>query len=57
LILQKLLQPQKNYIWKGLQTWKKEIGYKKNTKNLFHVVAIDYGIKKNILRYFSDFQM
>ena len=27
----------------------------KNNKNLFHVVAIDYGIKKNILRYFSDF--
>ena len=45
----------KNYIWKGLQTWKKEIGYKKNSKNSFHVVAIDYGIKKNILRYFSDF--
>ena len=46
----------KNYIWKGLKTWKKEIGYKKNTKNSFHVVAIDYGIKKNILRYFSDFK-
>ena len=45
----------KNYIWKGLQTWKKEIGFKKNTKSSFHVVAIDYGIKKNILRYFSDF--
>ena len=45
----------KNYIWKGLKTWKKEFGYKKNTKNFFHVVAIDYGIKKNILRYFSDF--
>ena len=45
----------KNYIWKGLQTWKKEIGYKKNSKKFFHVVAIDYGIKKNILRYFSDF--
>jgi carbamoyl-phosphate synthase small subunit len=45
----------RNYIWKGLKTWKKETGYKKNTKNLFHVVAIDYGIKKNILRYFSDF--
>ena len=27
----------------------------KNKKQLFHVVAIDYGIKKNILRYFSDF--
>ena len=46
---------QNNYIWKGLKTWKKEVGYKKNTKNSFHVVAIDYGIKKNILRYFSDF--
>ena len=45
----------KNYIWKGLKTWKKETGYKKNSKNSFHVVAIDYGIKKNILRYFSDF--
>ena len=46
----------KNYIWKGLKTWKKELGYKKNSKNSFHVVAIDYGIKKNILRYFSDFK-
>ena len=46
---------QRNYIWKGLKTWKKENGYKKNNKNSFHVVAIDYGIKKNILRYFSDF--
>ena len=45
----------KNYIWKGLKTWKKETGYKKNNKSSFHVVAIDYGIKKNILRYFSDF--
>ncbi len=45
----------KNYIWKGLQTWKRGIGFKKNTKSSFHVVAIDYGIKKNILRYFSDF--
>ena len=46
----------KNYIWKGHKTWKKELGYKKNSKNSFHVVAIDYGIKKNILRYFSDFK-
>jgi carbamoyl-phosphate synthase small subunit len=46
----------RSYIWKGLQTWKKEVGYKKNIKNSFHVVAIDYGIKKNILRYFSDFK-
>ena len=46
---------QKKYIWKGLKTWKKEHGYRKNNRNSFHVVAIDYGIKKNILRYFSDF--
>ena len=45
----------KKYIWKGLKTWKKETGYKKNDKNFLHVVAVDYGIKKNILRYFSDF--
>ena len=45
----------KDYTWKGLKTWKKETGYKKNVKSSFHVVAIDYGIKKNILRYFSDF--
>ena len=45
----------KNYIWKGLKTWKKEKGFIKNDKKLLHVVAIDYGIKKNILRYFSDF--
>ena len=33
---------------------KKQVSIK-NNKNSFHVVAIDYGIKKNILRYFSDF--
>ena len=45
----------KNYTWLGLKTWKKNKGYLKNKINLLHVVAIDYGIKKNILRYFSDF--
>jgi carbamoyl-phosphate synthase small subunit len=44
----------KNYIWFGFKTWKKETGYLKNKKHSLHVVAIDYGIKKNILRYFSD---
>ena len=44
----------KNYIWPGFKTWKKENGYLKNKRNFLHVVAIDYGIKKNILRYFSD---
>jgi len=55
LDLAEVVSTQKNYVWKGLKTWKKEFGYKKNNKNSFHVVAIDYGIKKNILRYFSDF--
>ena len=45
----------KNYIWKDLKTWKKGEGFVKNKKKTLHVVAIDYGIKKNILRYFSDF--
>jgi len=45
----------KNYIWNGFKTWKKENGYIRNNKKSLNVVAIDYGIKKNILRYFSDF--
>ena len=45
----------KNYIWSGFKTWKKETGYTKNKNKSFHIVAIDYGIKKNILRYFSNF--
>jgi len=45
----------KNYLWKGLKTWKKKDGFIKNKKENLHVVAIDYGVKKNILRYFSDF--
>ncbi|RPG97230.1 MAG: carbamoyl-phosphate synthase small subunit [Candidatus Pelagibacter sp. TMED239] len=45
----------KNYIWKDFKTWKKGDGFIKNKKKSLHVVAIDYGIKKNILRYFSDF--
>ena len=53
-LAEKVTTPKK-YVWKGLKTWEKKGGYVKNNKNLFHVVAIDYGIKKNILRYFSDF--
>ncbi len=45
----------KNYVWNDFKTWKKGDGYLKNKKKILHVVAIDYGIKKNILRYFSDF--
>ena len=55
LDLAEVVSTKKNYLWKGLKTWKKETGYKKNKKKIYHVIAIDYGIKKNILRYFSDF--
>jgi len=56
LDLAEKVSTKKNYNWVGLRTWKKNIGYLQNKKKLFHVVAIDYGIKKNILRYFSDFK-
>ncbi len=53
--LAKEVTTKKKYIWKGLKTWKKGKGFEKNKKNSFKIVAIDYGIKKNILRYFSNF--
>jgi carbamoyl-phosphate synthase small subunit len=46
----------KIYKWTGVKTWKKNNKVLKNKINLFKVVAIDFGIKKNILRYFSDFK-
>ena len=46
----------KNYKWAGFKTSKKESRFLKNKIKSFKVVAIDYGIKKNILRYFSDFK-
>ena len=55
LDLAQKVSTKKNYVWSGFKTWKKNSGYLKNKKNSLHVVAIDYGIKKNILRYFSDF--
>ena len=45
----------KNYMWAGFKSWEKNSGYSINKRNTLHVVAIDYGIKKNILRYFSNF--
>jgi carbamoyl-phosphate synthase small subunit len=45
----------KTYSWKDLKTWKKKYGFIKNKKKSLHVVVVDYGVKKNILRYFSDF--
>ena len=55
LDLAQKVSTKKNYVWTGFKTWKKNNGYIKNKKNSLHVVAVDYGIKKNILRYFSDF--
>jgi len=55
LDLAEKVSTKKTYLWNNLQTWKKGNGYIKNKKKILHVAAIDYGIKKNILRYFSDF--
>ena len=54
LDLAKDVSTRSKYIWNNLKTWKKEIGFEKNKKHIFNIVAIDYGIKKNILRYFSN---
>jgi len=53
--LAELVSTQNTYTWKGLKTWNKEKGYIKNKKKKLKIVAIDYGIKKNILRYFSNY--
>ena len=54
LDLAKEVTTKRTYKWAGFKTWKKNLGYKKSIKNNLKIVAIDYGIKKNILRYFSD---
>ena len=55
LDLAKTVSTKNKFAWKGLKTWTKENGYKKIEKKKLRVVAIDYGIKTNILRYFSNF--
>ena len=55
LDLAKTVTTQKRYTWKGFKTWNKQKGFLKNKKKNLKIVAIDYGIKKNILRYFSNF--
>ena len=55
LDLAKKVTTKKNYVWEDFKTWNKGDGFLKNKKRSLHVVAIDYGIKKNILRYFSDY--
>ena len=55
LDLAAIVTTKKKYIWKGFKTWKKEKGFEKNKNKKYKIIAIDYGIKKNILRYFSNF--
>ena len=55
LDLAKIVSTKKKYTWQGFKTWKKEKGFEKNKKKTHKIIAIDYGIKKNILRYFSNF--
>ena len=55
LDLAKDVTTKKAYTWKGFKTWEKGKGFKKNKKKSLRIVAIDYGIKKNILRYFSNY--
>jgi len=55
LDLAEIVTTKKKYIWQGFKTWKKEKGFEKNKKRTHKIIAIDYGIKKNILRYFSNF--
>tara|TARA_A100001011_G_scaffold106939_1_gene113320 strand:- start:523 stop:1716 length:1194 start_codon:yes stop_codon:yes gene_type:complete len=55
LDLAKTVSTKYRFVWKGFKTWTKEQGYKKIKKKKLKVVAIDYGIKTNILRYFSNF--
>ena len=54
LDLAKKVTCKKVYKWKSLKSWDKKNGYVKNKKNKYKVIAIDYGIKKNQLRCFSD---
>ena len=55
LDLAQTVTTKKKYVWPGFKTWKKEKGFEKNKKTTHKIIAIDYGIKKNILRYFSNF--
>ena len=55
LDLAQTVTTKKKYIWQGFKTWEKEKGFEKNKKKTHKIIAIDYGIKKNILRYFSNF--
>ncbi|MFT4606783.1 MAG: carbamoyl-phosphate synthase small subunit [Urechidicola sp.] len=46
--LAKVVSTKQSYDW-TLSTWTLEQGYEESTDNRYHIVAYDYGIKKNIL--------
>jgi len=41
------------YVWTE-KTWSREAGFEQQSEPKFHVVAIDYGLKRNILRCLAD---
>jgi carbamoyl-phosphate synthase small subunit len=51
--LAKVVSTQKPYEWRD-GTWEQGKGYRKIENPRFHVVAYDYGIKRNILRMLAD---
>jgi carbamoyl-phosphate synthase small subunit len=51
--LAKVVTTDKAYEWTETQ-WKLGEGYGKQTKPKFHVVAFDYGVKRNILRMLAE---
>ena len=52
LDLAKIVTTKKKYVWQGFKTWKKGIGFEKNKKKLYKIIAIDYGIKKKYFKIF-----
>ena len=42
------------YQWEDVALWNKKTGYQRNSQHSLNIVAIDFGIKKNILRNFSN---
>ena len=53
LDLAKVVSCQENYGWTESE-WTLEDGYRQQTKPTFHVVAYDFGVKKNILRMLAQ---
>src|SRR5688572_3449509 len=51
--LAKVVSTEKPYEWTQ-GTWERGAGYRKPENARFHVVAYDYGIKRNILRMIAD---